>query len=145
MSIEHKKIQLLISYNEGLRLQPYRCSEGYLTIGYGLNLDAGISQEEAELLRDHRIAQCVEDLSAFQYWDALSEVRKAVLIDLRYQLGLAGYRGFVRMNAALARGDYADAAKEMLDSVYAHQVPSRAARNAVMMRENTWSPVVLVE
>ncbi len=38
----------MIKGNEGMRLKPYRCSAGKLTIGYGRNLDdRGISAHEA--------------------------------------------------------------------------------------------------
>ena len=41
----------LIKKHEGLRLFPYKCSVGKLTIGYGRNIeDTGISKEEAETL-----------------------------------------------------------------------------------------------
>lgn len=137
------KTNALISFNEGLRLTPYRCDRGFLTIGYGLNIDAGISKSEAQLLRDHRINLCVEDLSAYPYWESLSAVRKAVLVDMHYQLGAKGFSRFVRMGAALIRGDYERAADEIMDSAYARQVPVRASRNEKMMRENVWSAVVL--
>ncbi|MFD2234837.1 glycoside hydrolase family protein, partial [Phaeospirillum tilakii] len=43
--------------DESLRLKPYRCPAGKLTIGIGRNLDdVGISREEAETLLDHDIA-----------------------------------------------------------------------------------------
>ncbi|MBP5593653.1 MAG: hypothetical protein J6X75_05780, partial [Clostridia bacterium] len=39
---------------EGLRLKPYRCPAGKLTIGYGRNIeDMGISETEAEMLFDN--------------------------------------------------------------------------------------------
>ncbi len=42
----------LIKRHEGLSLKPYMDSRGFLTIGYGRNLDAnGISKSEAEYLR----------------------------------------------------------------------------------------------
>ena len=41
----------VLRQHEGLRLNPYRCPAGKLTIGYGRNLDdAGISEEEAEAM-----------------------------------------------------------------------------------------------
>ena len=37
--------------DEGLRLKPYHCTAGALTIGYGRNLDAvGITEAEADIL-----------------------------------------------------------------------------------------------
>ena len=49
--MDYEKLAARIRKNEGLAHQPYRCSAGALTIGYGHNLDArGISKEVAELL-----------------------------------------------------------------------------------------------
>lgn len=47
----------LIKLHEGLRLKPYKCPAGKLTIGYGLNLDGGITKEEAEILLSYRIIE----------------------------------------------------------------------------------------
>jgi lysozyme len=45
----------LVRY-EGLRLKPYRCTAGKLTIGIGRNLDdCGISQTEAYVLLENDI------------------------------------------------------------------------------------------
>ena len=50
--LERMKEQLL--RHEGLRLKPYRCTAGKLTIGIGRNLDdCGISQKEAYALLDN--------------------------------------------------------------------------------------------
>ena len=47
-----KQVRPLIARHEGLRLKPYHCTGGKLTIGYGRNLDdVGISRAEAEMLR----------------------------------------------------------------------------------------------
>ena len=43
---------------EGLRLKPYRCSAGKLTIGYGRNLeDVGIDEKEASMMFERDWAQ----------------------------------------------------------------------------------------
>lgn len=42
------KLEKDLIRDEGLRLKPYHCTAGKLTIGYGRNLDDnGISEEEA--------------------------------------------------------------------------------------------------
>ena len=44
----------LILKNEGIRLHPYLCPAGYLTIGVGRNLDSiGITRAEAFYLLDN--------------------------------------------------------------------------------------------
>ena len=40
-----------VKMHEGLRLKPYRCTSGKLTIGYGRNIeDNGITEAEASFL-----------------------------------------------------------------------------------------------
>lgn len=129
----------LIKLNEGCKLKPYRCTEGRLTIGYGRNLeDKGISQTEANLLLHFDLEECLKDLKSLECWEALNEPRRAVLVDMRYQLGMAGLMGFKKMLAALAKDDYEEAAGQIMDSRYARQTPSRAARNRDIMRTGVY-------
>ena len=44
-------LEQLLAADEGLRLMPYRCSAGKLTIGYGTTFP--LSEEEAHLLLRH--------------------------------------------------------------------------------------------
>ena len=69
---------------------------------------------------------------------ALSPERQAVLVNMAFNLGIAGLLAFKRMLAACERGEYAAAAREMLDSVWAKQVGARAVRLAEQMRTGEW-------
>ena len=125
--------------HEGYRRVPYRCSAGKLTIGFGRNLeDRGIAPAEALYLLDADVDVTVSELDrAMPWWARLSHVRRLVLADMHYNLGLEKLRGFRRMLAALQSGNYEKASDEMLDSKWArHDVPRRAARLAQMMRTN---------
>ncbi len=120
--------------HEGLRLKPYRCPAGKLTIGVGRNLeDVGISQAEAMLMLHNDIAAATADLVRFTWYDQVGPVRLRALIDMRINLGPGRFRGFRRMLEALERGDYQAAALEMRTSVWAAQVGARAERLARMM------------
>ena len=127
-----------LKIDEGLRLKPYLCTTGKLTLGYGRNLeDVGISEAEAEamLITDIEIAaQDAESFATTAVWDALSVTRQAVLINMAFNLGLSRLSQFKRMQANLARHAYDDAATEMLNSRWARQVPNRARRLADLMR-----------
>lgn len=122
--------------HEGLRLKAYRCTADKTTIGYGRNLDdKGISKDEAEQFLDTDIAECIQDLSTFPYWNNLNDRRQAALIDLRFCLGPNRYRQFVKMEAALNAGDYEEAADQILDSRFAQQTGHRASDLALMIQE----------
>jgi len=125
----------MLKRHEGIRLKPYRCTGDRLTIGYGRNLDdKGISLAEADLMLMADISECEQDLSTFPWWDKLSDNRKAVLIDMRFNLGGAGLRQFKSMLVCIACGDFNCAAVEMLDSRWARQVHGRAVELSNLMR-----------
>lgn len=131
------KTRNYIKQNEGLRLKPYRCTAGKLSIGYGRNLDdRGISAEEAELLlgNDIHIAimECYK-VFTFPFFEKLSQDRQTVLIDMMFCLGYSRFTTFKKMIQAVENEDFARAADEILNSNYAKQVPERAQRNAELM------------
>lgn len=133
------KLKDYIKLNEGLRLFPYRCSAGKLTIGYGRNLeDNGISMEEASILLDHDIVDCIFHLySIFSLdgYENLTENRQTVLVDMMFNLGKTRFSKFKKMIRAVKDKDFEEAAVQLLDSRYARQLPSRSKRNATMMKE----------
>jgi lysozyme len=129
-----KSIEEQLILHEGLRLKPYRCTEGYLTIGIGLNLDAGITEEEAIWLLQSRLKGIIAQLERYEWYTKLDPVRQKVMIDMAYNLGTTGLLKFRKMIAAIELGDYGAAADQMLDSRWARQVKTRADRLAEMMR-----------
>jgi lysozyme len=77
--------------HEGLRLKPYRCTAGKLTIGVGRNLeDKGISQQEAYELLENDIRECeVQLLTEIpDIYLSLDINRKVVLINMCFNLGI---------------------------------------------------------
>jgi lysozyme len=109
-----------IKDDEGLRLKPYADHKGKTHIGYGRNLtDKGISRDEADVLYIEDYTEAVEDLSQRVFsglWDGLPEQAKAVLINMRYQLGPEGFRGFSEMIKAVTAHDWGRMADEMRNS-----------------------------
>ena len=125
----------LIKKHEGLRLKPYRCTAGKLTVGYGRNLeDNGISKAEAELLLKNDIQNCYRQCIGLSCWEKLNEPRRAALLDMCFNLGFTRLKTFKKMLAALAQGYYERAAYEMLNSKWATQVGARAAELAEIMK-----------
>ena len=127
-----------IKTDEGLRLKPYTCTAGKMTIGYGRNLDdVGITSAEAEdmLRQDLTVAELDAKTFATQaVWGGLSPARRAVLINMAFNLGLTRLRQFKRFHLNMAAYAYAQAADEMLDSKWARQVGPRAQRLSDTMR-----------
>ena len=136
----------LIKKHEGLRLVKYLCPTGYPTIGYGHRIlpndnitDNGITLPEAERLLSLDILAAKNGCRALlQNWDSLNDVRQAVMIDLCFNLGIEGLSRFRRMLKWIRMWEFAEAAEEMLDSLYAVQVGNRARENARMLRTGEW-------
>ncbi len=133
----YKELKALVLDHEGLKLTPYRCPAGKLTIGCGRNLDDnGISEQEAMYLFYNDLARTHDDLrSNLPVYSQLSSPRQMALIDMCFNLGLPGFLSFKKMLAALERGDYQQAAAEMLDSGWARQVGQRAMDLAELTRK----------
>lgn len=129
----------LIKRHEGYSRTVYRCTANRQTIGFGRNLDdVGISREEAEWLLNRDIDRAIASLRTEPYWLDLSDVRQAVLIDMVFNLGWAGFAKFARLRMALRRKDWDAAANEMRDSQWFKQVGTRSQRLMVMMRSGLW-------
>jgi len=123
-----QKLKALLVKHESYKQFPYSDTTGHITIGVGRNLsDRGISTTEAFYLLDDDIIFFVSKLNHFLPWFAkLDENRQIALCDMCFNLGVQGFLGFQKMISALERGDYQEAAKEMLDSKWSQQVGERA-------------------
>lgn len=128
--------QAQLPIDEGRRSKPYKDSVGILTVGVGRNLEKGLADDEIALLLKNDITEADAAARAvFPAFDSLSEARKAVLVNMAFNLGQARLAGFVNTLGAIADGRWEDAAKGMLASKWAFQVGQRAQRLAKAMRE----------
>jgi lysozyme len=134
---------------EGLRLSPYLCTAGRLTIGYGHNMDAKPLEGDTAatyastgmITRDQAERLLVEDATPslavarklVRNFDALTPNRQAVLAEMVYQLGPAGAMAFRGTRKAIEAQDYAAAAAGMLASKWAKQTSARVKRLAQRM------------
>lgn len=126
--MNYKKIKNQLINHEGMRLKPYKCSAGKLTIGIGRNLDdRGITNEEAIYLFYNDIVRCENDLKGlFSNWNDYPENIQMVLMDMRFQLGGRGLRGFRLMIRAVYNRDWQEMIRQMKDSKWYKQTPNRA-------------------
>ncbi len=132
--MNEKWVQISGRY-EGLRLKPYMCPAGHLTIGYGHNLENGITPQMARFMLEQDLALAQMEVGARFAWSGrLDEVRQFVLVDMCFNMGLGKLCTFKKMLSAVQRGDYTAAANEMLNSRWAVQVGRRAKELAEMMK-----------
>lgn len=110
--------------------------KGWLTVGWGRNLDTeGISEEEADHLLDNDLAR-VHQVAFLHYrwFGNLNLPRQDVILEMMFNLGISKFDTFKKLISAIDRQDYIAAANEMLASVWASQVKMRAVELANKMR-----------
>ena len=117
-----------VKTHEGLELKPYLDSSavGVLTIGYGRNLERGITKEEAEMLLLNDLAISTKEGESFGFFKDLTDNRQDVIVEMLFNLGLTRFKNFKKTIMAIENKDFASAADEMLDSRWAGQVGQRA-------------------
>ena len=135
--------------HEGRRYRAYLDTTGHVTIGIGRNLsERGVNDEEIERMYERDVCEAVEDLRAHLPWfERLGDVQQRVLIDMTFNMGIDGVLGFHRTLAAMEDGRAEDAARFMLQSLWANQVGDgpggrmdRAERLATMWRTGKDTP-----
>lgn len=137
--LDRLKQELVV--DEGMRLKPYRCPAGRLTIGVGRNLeDKGITPKEAYYLLANDIEEVLEDMETrvFQgLWRKMPENIRLVLANMRFNLGPSRFRGFKKMIAAARAGNWPEMRREMMDSKWYGEVGGRSVRLIEMVDEVT--------
>lgn len=125
--------------DEGVVAHAYQDSLGYWTIGVGRLIDrrrgGRLSDDEIELLLANDVARVRAALEEkLPFWARLDPVRRRVLLNMGFNLGIAGLMAFKATLAAVEAGAFDRAAANMLRSKWAGQVGRRAERLAAMMR-----------
>ena len=140
----------LIKEAEGFVPKVYKCPAGFNTIGYGYNIDANplddqqkellnkdgtISKENAFVLLLDSIPKYEADARELVDFDYLNDVRKALVIDLVYNLGKSGFEKFRTTRGFINMGDYNNAWKALKASRWFKQVGNRGIRNCAILRD----------
>lgn len=147
----NEDLKMWIKRKEGFSKYAYKCTLGYLTWGYGHNLERErrlteaekneyrkkqITEEEAEVLLENDIKKCreyAENIFADYKLSRLNSTRENVIVAMVYQLGNTGTRNFKRFIHALFMGDYNLAMREMIDSKWRTQTESRCVELALIL------------
>ena len=135
-------VKRLLTRNEGRRSEPYQDSTGNTIVGVGHRVvgEAKSHYSDAEIDALLAIDIHTAETGAQQVvrnYGTLSEVRKAVIIDMVFQLGIGGFIEFQHFIDAVENGNKKEAATAMLNSLAARQSPVRWHRNAKAFRSNT--------
>lgn len=110
---------------EGLRLMPYRCLAGKLTIGYGHNLESkGISKEVAEELLDDDLTEA--SLATSKLIPVTDQIWFNIATDMVFNMGLTKFKTFMNLIKYINSGSYDNALAEMINSLWFKQVGRRS-------------------
>lgn len=140
-----KKLKEQIKRMEGYSSRPYKDSRGIWTVGWGHNLEASsekipdqIDRDLAELYFETDFASAHHDCrQRVPGFGALDDIRQAVLVNMAFNLGTSGLLKFRRMLHWISMEAWTGAAREMLDSKWAHQV-GREGELVFMMLTGEW-------
>lgn len=137
--------------NEGCRLTAYQDTRGVWTVGYGQTgqLSDGtvvgpgvtLTQEQADGFFELRYAHAYTDATRDTgnvVFSGLDDVRQAALVDMAYNLGERGLAEFKHFLAYVALDDWQSAEDAGYASLWAQQVPNRAAKVMNMILTGQW-------
>lgn len=126
--------------DEGVRMNPYKDSLGYMTIGVGHLIGKGekfhtLTPDECRelLIKDVEVAK--KRLSKiFPQWTTMDPVRQRAMVNLTFNLGnkLAEFKQTL---GALSRQDWKTAAAHLRASLWSKQVKGRTGRICRMIAE----------
>jgi len=134
-----EKAITLIKDAEGFRSNVYIDTTGNQTIGYGFNLNnpyfSNISNpitiEQADsILRDFCSQNIFTNINTNNY-NISNNTIFAVIADMMYNLGVAGYQSFTTFDGFLQSGDYRSAVADLVNTEWFGQVGLRGIRNAL--------------
>jgi len=151
---------------EGERFTAYLCNQGYWTIGVGRNLETvGLSDTESmaifgEVIERHETIERLRHLvitpeqSEMLFMNDLARseeqcyrnikmngnnARRAVIINMCFQLGIGGLLKFKNTLAFYESENYIDTSVEMMDSKWARKdTPGRAEILCAQMKTGEW-------
>lgn len=117
----------MLKRHEGVVDHAYQDSLGYWTIGVGFLIDARkggkLLPEEIDFILKNRLDKVAAELDRkIPWWNNLSDNRRAVILDMAWNLGVPGLLGFKNTLEFIRTGQYEKAAKGMENSKWAKQV-----------------------
>ena len=117
-----------IRKHEGFRAKPYKCSEGFDTIGYGFAIkDLVLDEDIANIILQRKLEALIRSIEfKFKWYADLPNAVKDVVIEMCYQLGVKGFSKFRKTIKHLENEEWELAASEMLISRWNEQTPNRA-------------------
>jgi len=131
-----KDVEFLMEV-EGLRLKPYKIN-GVTHIGYGRNLEFGITETEARFMLMNDIQKATSNLVNYfglDFYLSLPLQARIVLVSMVYNLGFDGFLKFKHFIRAIKVKNYKRAIYELQNSKRAKQLPDRTQKEIELLKE----------
>ena len=134
------KLQEQIMFEEGVKYEIYRCSEGYPTAGIGhlitewdedyfdKPVGTKVSKEQVAKWFEADLGVAIADMNKFTEDMNVDENVRECVTEMVFQLGLPRLNKFKKFKQALLDGDIETAQAEMKDSLWYRQTTNRAER-----------------
>lgn len=131
--------------NEGVVLHAYYDKYGYPTQGVGRKLSSekyiplsqfpDIDMPTAMAWLDEDLSAAENGLNAVFLWtQTMDGIRLGVVVEMAFQMGVAGVEEFHHFIAACEDQDYETAAQDMLESEWARETPARCQELSEIMK-----------
>lgn len=152
----------MLAFDEGLKLTVYKDTEGYWTVGLGHLLtkqkdkavaiseldklvgrktNGVITEKEARNIFDKDVKKAIDQVKKSSIlspiYNKISENRKMALINMVFQMGLAGAESFKNSLTLVSNSYYTKAASNMRQSKWYRQTPNRAERVIKVLQTGT--------
>jgi lysozyme len=138
-------VQQLIEQDEGRKLWPYQDSRGKMTWGVGHLMATGIAPDvealvgqAVDLQFQHDLDAVTQGLIRLPWFASVNPIRQAALIDMAFNLGLAGLNTFTTFLSCMESGQWAAAAADLRGTLVYSQLPVRYERLATMIQTGEW-------
>nr|7RGR_A Chain A, Artificial protein L056 [synthetic construct]7RGR_B Chain B, Artificial protein L056 [synthetic construct] len=153
----------MLRVDEGLKLTVYQDHLGYWTVGIGHLLtkikdkakaiqildnllgrktNGVITEKEARQIFEGDVKKAIQGIlsnaTLSPIYDILDEVRRCALINMVFQMGVAGVAGFNNSLRMLQEKRWDEAAVNLAQSRWYRQTPNRAKRVISTFKTGTW-------
>ena len=144
-----RKLRAQLAIDEGIKYELYLCSENHLTGGIGhliTEWDEEYGKPIGTPVSEDRVNQCFatdvqgtiqECKHLYSDFDVLPPDAQLIIANMMYNMGRPRLSRFHKMKKAVDARDWNEAALQMQDSRWYHQVPNRAERLVQRMRNIT--------
>lgn len=140
----------LITKHEGCVLTTYNDEFENPTIGVGHNLidplplgwSSPITPAQAQQLLDMDVSKVENQLNSsldwFSKFNTSDPVRSSVIIDMAFNMGVTDLLTFKTFLSLMSAGEYEQASTDMMNTLWAKQVPTRAEEDSQMILTGQW-------